>query len=225
MEMAKHHLNFEFIFDYDVQEIDEIISQKYFHPNCNLSLAAKSITLKHITAWQKALSSSHQQILVFEDDVVLDNNFSLKLKKILEAAKDIKAGYLIFLGGADTKVPRKFFENQNQLYELSMPTAEAYITDLTAIKARMSWLKNHKISLPADHATVKMDQDCSIPQYWPKQSLVTQGSVFGLFPTTLDKNRSRKSPLVNRLLFEWKKFKRRTLPQAYYDLVNFLRKI
>ncbi len=224
MEMAKHQLSFEFIFDYDVQEIDEIISQQYFHPNCNLSLAAKSITLKHITAWQKALSSSHQQILVFEDDVVLDNNFSLKLKKILEATKDIKAGYLIFLGGADTKVPKEFFKNQSELYQLNMSTAEAYITDLTAIKARMAWLNSHKISLPADHATVKIDNDCSISQYWPKESLVTQGSVFGLFPTTLDKNRSRKSPFVNRLLFEWKKLKRRTLPQAHYNLVNLFKK-
>jgi glycosyl transferase family 25 len=106
-----------------------------------------------------------------------------------------------------------------------MPTAEAYITDLTAIKARLTWLNTHKISLPADHATAKIDRDCSITQYWPKKSLVTQGSVFGLFATTLDKNRSKKSPMVNRLLFEWKKFKRRTLPQAYYDLINIFRKI
>jgi glycosyl transferase family 25 len=134
-------------------------------------------------------------------------------------------GYLIFLGGADTKVPKDFFKNQADFYELSMPTAEAYITDLTAINLRLEWLERHKISLPADHATVKIDRDCNITQYWPKKSLVTQGSVFGLFPTTLDKNRSRKSPAVNRLLFEWKKFKRRTCPQAYYDIINFFKKI
>lgn len=223
-EMAKHQLAFEFIFDYDVYAIDEAIDKQYFSQESKLSPAAKSITLKHISAWQRALQQNHSQILVFEDDVVLTNHFSSKLQKILESVNNLKPGYLIFLGGADTKVPKEFFKNQSELYELSMPTAEAYITDMTAIKARISWLNNHKISLPADHATVKIDQDCSIPQYWPKQSLVTQGSVFGLFPTTLDKNRSRKSPLVNRLLFEWKKLKRRTLPQAYYDLVNFFRK-
>ncbi len=224
-EMAKHKLTFQFIFDYDIYTINDTIDQKYFAENSSLSPAAKSITLKHICAWQKALLNNHEQILVFEDDVALSNNFAAKIQRILECAQNIKPGYLIFLGGADTKVPKAFFKNPTEFYELSMPTAEAYITDLTAIKARLAWLNTHKISLPADHATVKIDRDCSITQYWPKKSLVTQGSVFGLFLTTLDKNRSRKSPFVNRLLFEWKKFKRRTLPQAYYDLINIFRKI
>lgn len=224
-EMAKHQFAFEFIFDYDIEAIDENIDKQYFSQNSKLSPAAKSITLKHISAWQKAILNNHQQILVLEDDVVLVNDFPEKLQKILEVARNIQPGYLIFLGGADTKVPKKFFKNQSELFELCMPTAEAYITDLTAIKARMAWLSKHKITLPADHATVKIDQDCCIRQYWPKKSLVTQGSVFGLFPTTLDKNRSQKSPLVNRALFEWKKLKRRTLPQVYHDIVNLFKKI
>lgn len=224
-EMAKHQLQFEFIFDYDIYAIDHTVDQKYFSQPSSLSPAAKSITLKHICAWQLALKHNHEQILVFEDDVVLDNNFSNKLQEVLESTKKIKPGYLIFLGGADTKVPKSFFENQGDLYELRIPTSEAYITDIAAIKLRLEWLQKHKISLPADHATVKIDQDCSITQYWPKKSLVTQGSVFGLFPTTLDQNRSRKSPQVNRLIFEWKKFKRRTCPQTYYDIINFFKKI
>lgn len=223
--MAKHRLKFEFIFDYDIYTIDDSVDHQYFLQPSTLSPAAKSITLKHICAWQKALKNNHQQILVFEDDVVLNNDFSIKLQEILKGINNIRPGYLIFLGGADTKVPNDFFKNQSDFYELSIPTAEAYITDLTAIKLRLEWLKNHKISLPADHATVKIDQDCSITQYWPKKSSVTQGSVFGLFPTTLDKNRSRKSLVVNRLLFEWKKFKRRTCRQAYYDIINFFKKI
>ena len=224
-EMEKHQLSFEFIFDYDIHAIDDTINQQYFSQPSTLSPAAKSITLKHISAWEKAFHNKYQQILVFEDDVVLDNDFSIKLQEILERVDNIRPGYLIFLGGADTKVPKDFFENQADFYELGMPTAEAYITDLTAIKLRLEWLGKHKISLPADHATVKIDQDCSITQYWPKKPLVTQGSVFGLFPTTLDKNRSCKSSVVNRLIFEWKKFKRRTCRQAFYDIINFFKKI
>lgn len=222
--MAKHELRFEFIFEYDIDSIDENVEHQYFSPTCKLSQAAKSITLKHITAWKKAAEKNYSQILVFEDDIVLDDNFLIKLQEVLRAANDIKPGYLIFLGGADTKVPKDFFRNKSDFYQLNMPTAEAYITDLTAIKRRIEWLEKCRISLPADHATVKIDQDCSIKQYWPKKSLVTQGSVFGLFPTTLDKNRSRKSPVVNRLMFEWKKLKRRTFPQAYYDFINIFKK-
>ncbi len=83
-EMGKHNLSFEFIFDYDVDEIDDATNQKYFKDNSDLSFPAKSITLKHIRAWKKALENHHQQILVFEDDVVLSNNFLKKLHRILE---------------------------------------------------------------------------------------------------------------------------------------------
>jgi glycosyl transferase family 25 len=223
-EMARHKLAFEFIFDYDAHTIDDTIDQQFFLKPSSLSLPAKSITMKHIRAWQLAMNHNHQQILVFEDDVVLDENFSIELQKVLESANKIKPGYLIFLGGADTKVPKDFFKNQDDFYKLNIPTSEAYITDIAAIKSRLQWLEKHKISLPADHATVKIDQDCSITQYWSKKSLVTQGSVFGLFPTTLDANRRRKSPLANRLMFEWKKFKRRTCPKAYYDLIHIFKK-
>lgn len=223
--MAKHHLSFEFIFDHDIYDIDDATDSEYFSPHSNLTPAAKSITLKHITAWKKALFHQHPQILVLEDDVVLAPNFTDQLEKILNNAQKIPPGYLIFLGGADTKAPKGFFENQKNFYQLNMPTAEAYITDLQAVKARLAWLNKNKISLPADHATVKIDHDCSNIQYWPKKSLVTQGSVLGLFRTTLDISRGKKSPLTNRILFEWKKFKRRTLPQLYYDAVKFFKKI
>ncbi len=220
-ELEKHNLEFEFIFQYDVYDIDESTDHQYFSTDSNLSPAAKSITLKHITAWKKAVHNNFNQILVFEDDVVLNKNFTSNLTRLLEEIKKIPQEYLVFLGGADTKVPKDFFLRGSVLYELNMPTAESYITDLPAMQKRLAWLEKNKIQLPADHATVKIDQDCSIKQYWSKKPLVTQGSVFGLFPTTLDKSRSQKSPIVNRLIFEWKKFKRRTLPQALHNIISF----
>ena len=224
-EMAKHELKFEFIFDYDVPEIDEDIDKKYFKNNSNLSLAVKSLTLKHITAWKKALLEKQEIILIFEDDVVLCNHFIQKLRSVLVNLREIPPGYLIFLGGADTKVPKEFFSNKDSFFKLKIPTTEAYITDQTAIQRRLNWLENNQIDLPADHATVKIDQESSITQYWVKQSLVTQGTVFGLFQTSLDKSRSQKSALLNRLIFEWKRFKRRTFPQTCHNIINFLRKI
>jgi glycosyl transferase, family 25 len=222
-EMAKHNLAFEFIFDHDVYDIDETTDERYFSVNSTLSPAAKSITLKHITAWQKAQFHNYEQILVLEDDIVLAPKFLQKLEKILTSARNLPPGYLIFLGGADTKVPKEFFKSQSDFYKLSIPTAEAYITDIAAVKARIAWLNENKIFLPADHAMVKIDHDCSISQYWPKKSIVTQGSVWGLFKTTLDTSRRKKSAFTNRVLFEWKKFTRRTLPQTSYNIINFFK--
>ncbi|MBU3585116.1 glycosyltransferase family 25 protein [Polynucleobacter sp. AM-26B4] len=222
-EMAKHDLKFEFIFEYDIDQISPTDDYQHFSQNSKLSKAAKSITLKHIAAWRKCLEKNHPQILVFEDDVVLDADFPKKVIEILQKIRGIPQKYLIFLGGADTKVPKNFFSNDDYFFKLNMPTAEAYITDLDAVKARLEWLNINKISLPADHATVKIDQDCSIAHYWPKKSLVTQGSVFGLFRTTLDKSRARKSPIINNLIFKWKKFKRRTFPQAYYNFIKIFK--
>ncbi|SNC62113.1 glycosyltransferase family 25 protein [Polynucleobacter victoriensis] len=223
-ELKKHNLQFEFIFNYDVYDIDEKTDKQFFLKDSNLSPAAKSITLKHITAWRNAVLNNYKQILVFEDDVVLNKNFTKNLTKLLEEIKKIPQEYLVFLGGADTKVPKEFFLSHSILYELNMPTAEGYITDLPAIQKRLAWLESNKIYLPADHATVKIDNDCRIKQYWVRQPLITQGSVFGLFPTTLDKSRSQKSPILNRLIFEWKKLKRRTLPQTFYNITGIFRK-
>ena len=74
-EMDKHHIQFEFVFDYDIPELTPALLKKYFAPS-NLTLAQKSLILKHRHAWQDALRNQYQRVLIFEDDVILTPHFN-----------------------------------------------------------------------------------------------------------------------------------------------------
>ena len=201
-EMGKHNIEFEFIFDYDIPKLTPAILKKNFSQS-SLTLAQKSLVLKHTQAWRDALKHHHKHILIFEDDVILDKNFHGKLEKIIQAMKTLPQDFLIFLGGGDTKVPEHFFLTQGPLVELPLATAEGYIVDLPSIKKRVQWLKNHKINLPADHLIVKIDHDNKTRHYWSKEPLVEQGSVTGKFITKLDQHRLKHSKFFNILIHEY----------------------
>ncbi|NCX93288.1 MAG: hypothetical protein EBX40_01255 [Gammaproteobacteria bacterium] len=116
-------------------------------------------------------------MLIFEDDVVLRPRFTEKLEAILKAADELPPGWLIYLGGRDTRVPDAFFLNRNLLFPLPMATADGYLTDAAAISKRLEWLSAHKALFGADHLLHRVDPACHIQNYWPKEALVEQGSV------------------------------------------------
>ena len=220
-EMAKHNIKFEFVFDYDIPELTPNLLKKHFAPS-SLSPAQKSLVLKHTQAWRDALKHHHKHILIFEDDVILDKNFHKKLEVIIHAMKVLPKDFLIFLGGADAKVPNHFFLSQSPLVELPLATAEGYIVDLPSIKKRIQWLKTHKINLPADHLIVKIDQENKTQHYWSKEPLVEQGSVTGKFLTKLDQHRLKHSIYFNILRYQWNKLQRRRLRGFLVRLKHFL---
>ena len=201
-EMARHNIQFEFIFDYDIPELTPAILKKNFS-HSNLTLGQKSLVLKHKHAWQDALTHQYKRILIFEDDVILLPHFNQHFEMLIAFIKRLPKDYLIFFGGGDTKVP-------NHL-------------DLANIKRRMLWLKKHPIDLPADHLIAHIDCDLHhAAHYWVKKPLVEQGSVTGLFVTKLDAHRLKHSMYFNILRHRWNKFQRRTLKGLIVKLKFFL---
>jgi glycosyl transferase family 25 len=210
-EMLKHGIKFEFILDHDIPDLDKEIVNKTFEEETTLSLAQKSLVLKHIAAWKSARKNNIQQILIFEDDVILHRKFNSILNSILKKSKAIESGYLIFLGGADAKVPDSYLLSKDILVELPIATTEAYITDISAINLRLNWLENNKVSLPADHFICKVDKQLNIKNFWSRTPIVEQGSVTGIFDSKLDKHRQKHSITFNVLRYHWNKYQRHTL--------------
>lgn len=211
-ELTKHNLEFEFIFDYDIDEINlPDFSKKNVLIEDNLQNAHKSLLLKHIKAWENCVQNNYKNILILEDDVLLDKNFSNTLKKIIHRSSYLTPGYLIFLSGRDTRVPKEFLLSNDLLFRHPIATADGYITDFHACIKRLAWLSNNKVNLPADHLIKKIDENLEISQYWSTKTLVEQGSVFGLFPSTLDRNRQKHTLLYNFLRYYMKIFTRRFL--------------
>jgi glycosyl transferase family 25 len=191
-ELKKHDIDFEFIFEHDVEQLDPKVLENTFHPNTTLGLAHQSLVLKHITAWQRCLQNNYKNILVFEDDVVLDLYFKQKLSTILAFIQGYPPSYLIFLGGASAKVPSSFFLEKAPIFMHPIDTAEGYVTDNLAVQRRLAWLEKNQVNLPADHLIKWIDQSVNISQYWATLPLVQQGSLFGLFKSSLDNKRKQR---------------------------------
>lgn len=216
-QFADHGIQFHFIFNHDPQYIQTPSLNNMF-ANSDLSIEHKSLILKHIEAWKRATQNNHKIILVFEDDVILSSRFCDALAEVIEELQTYR-GYLVFLGGSDTKVSSSFYHHPGVLVPQNIATAEGYITDIEAIKKRLLWLEKNKISLPADHMIKDIDNSVGIDQYWVKDAIVQQGSVLGWFDTKLDGNRKKHSLFYNRLRYEWNRFQRRTLRKY---ISNFL---
>jgi glycosyl transferase family 25 len=209
-ELAKHHLEFDFVFEYDPTEITEEALAETF-ASSDMKLTHQSLVLKHIHAWRDANRRGLQRILVFEDDVLLANNFTARFNVALRAAESLPHGWLIFLGGADTKVPDDYFLAPGPLVALPIATTEGYVTDLAAIKLRLAWLAEHQITQPADHLIRHLDETLGIAQYWLTTPILEQGSVIGLFNSVLDTHRQKHSFWFNKIRYQWSKFQRHWL--------------
>lgn len=225
-EMRKHNINFQFVFLYDIPEIDAELLSKSFAESA-MTMAQKSLVLKHIHAWQDAEFNGYKRILIFEDDVILHSDFNSYFATIATTMNELPADYLIFLGGADSKVPDSFLLSNETLVKLPISTAEAYITDLAAIKRRLNWLNNNKITLPADHLICKIDKQCGAVNYWSRKAIVEQGSVTGIFDSVLDSHRQKHSRQFNIMRYRWNKFQRHVLRgwiarlrKTYFQLIN-----
>ncbi len=208
--LGEHGIDFEFIFDYDPTEITDDVLEQIFIPS-DLTLPHQSLVLKHIHAWRLGVENNHGLILVLEDDVVLMKGFCEGLQETVRAASAVDPGCFIFLGGSDTKVPKWFFESDDILKPLPNPTAEGFLIDQLAMQKRLQWLEGNKVDLPADHLMQKMDMATGVIQYWNHTPLVKQGSVFGMFQTSLDGSRGKHGPLYNFLRYKWNRFQRQNI--------------
>jgi glycosyl transferase family 25 len=209
-ELARHGIEFEFVLAHDAAELQPAALAASFAPS-KMRLAQQSLVLKHLAAWRDAAAKGHARALVFEDDAVLAADFRERFDAAMAAADGLAPGWLVYLGGADTKVPDSYFLSKAPLSPLPIATAEGYVTDLAAIRRRLAWLETQRIGLPADHLLRSMDRELGIPQYWLRPPIVEQGSVLGIFPSVLDANRQKHSRAYNVLRNRWNKFQRHRL--------------
>jgi glycosyl transferase family 25 len=223
-ELGRFGIPFEFIFDFDAVELDaETIATHFVAGSSPPMKKQASLTLKHAQAWRLACARGARRIMVFEDDVVLFPQFPARLAAAMRAANALPAGWLVFLGGADAKVPDAFFLHSGPLVPQPSTTAEGYVTDLEACRRRLAWLAANKVGLPADQLITHIDRAERIDQYWPPEPLVEQGSVIGRFDSVLDASRGKHSRLYNVARHRWTKWRRRTLRRHWVRARHALR--
>jgi glycosyl transferase family 25 len=209
-EMERHGIAFTLVLEHDVPDLDAALVRATFAAS-ELLPQHQSLVLKHIAAWRSAQSKAQRRVLVFEDDAVLAQDFAPRFDAAMRAAEALEPGWLVNLGGADAKVPDRYFLEPGPLIRLPIGTTEAYVTDLEAVTRRLAWLESNKVTLPADHFLAELDPTLGIEQYWLRPPLVEQGSSTGLFDSALDRSRGKHSRAFNALRNRWSKFQRRRL--------------
>lgn len=214
---SKFGFSFEFVFEFDA---DELTEQDWRMVSSELNANCASTVLKHIECQRRLVRSRHNIALVFEDDVVLFEGFVENLSLVLAQVSKLDPGWLVFLGGADGKIDKRFHcSGELRLVPKAISTAEAYLIDREGAEKRLSFLEGRKLQLPADHELRFLDETLDITQFWISKPLVTQGSILGLFKTSLDKSRAKHSAFYLNLKYRWNRFRRQTLPRFFWRIL------
>ena len=199
----KNHILNQFknynITDYEFIEIDrdELYKENIsmFQENYNKSQIA--ISLSHFYAY-KQINDKYEHALIFEDDVILSDNFIDKLNNYMS---ELPENFdMLFLGdGCNFHIQKhKLIQNKN-IYEKSLyPTnfegevggatrcTDSYIVSKKCAKKICDYVNNlsYKINLPIDWWLNVAARDNNFKVYWAEPTIVTQGTQNGLFTSS-----------------------------------------
>jgi len=216
-EMARFEIPFEFIEPFDADTLDAGILERYFAPDARLSPGQKSASLKHFEAMRRVADKNQRLALIFEDDVMLAQNFIEELGKIVEEARGLAAPYTIQIGCANNMyVPRHLLVPGRRLYEAhEVRAADAYLIGAETARIRVDWLEHGKIHLPPDHILTFIDREKHIRTYWSEPTLVEQGSMNGLFNSVLEENRKAKPLWHLKFRFWWQRLRKKYIYRLF----------
>ena len=210
-ELDRAGIGFEWILDFDADEIPADIEKTYFAADARLSAGQKSCALKHIVAMQRIRDRGHDLALIFEDDAQLVPGFCERLRRVLDDAARWPRPRILHLGAATNfYTPGAMLRADQLVYPGNrVRNTEAYVLGAVEAQARLDWIARNPLQLPIDLSFNRSDPELGIPFLWPEPPLAEQGSLNGRFASSLDgKGHSR---LRQRVLFAVQKFRRRHL--------------
>lgn len=213
-QLARHELEAEFIFDWDVDELTDEVNERYFAKDNKLSDAQKSCALKHITAFKKIGKSNSEFVLILEDDAVFAEKFSLGLQRALTQSEQFSGNKVIYLGsGGNFFTPKSQRKPEQYLYLGARGRfTDSYIINSVTAQKRLDWILMHKISDPIDNQFDKIDKQLDIEIVWLEDPIVEQGSKNGLFDSAIE---SAPPTWLQSLLFNFEKLKRKYIYQLW----------
>ena len=220
-ELSKISNVWGWVFDFEVAEITAEIERRWFKPDAPLSMRQKSCAMKHIAALQRVRDMTWEKAIIFEDDVLIADNFGVKLALVLDEAKRLwSLPFVIHLGSATNfYVPAPELRPGQMLYRGTRGrNAEAYVIGAKTASLRLDWLEKHKISEPIDLMFNASDAATGIDMIWTEPPLAEQGSLTGRFPSSLDPKRRRR--IVLRFQFAIQKLRRKYLKRWIHAFIE-----
>lgn len=210
-ELERVGIPFEWVLDYEADEITPEIDAHYFAPGAPLSIRQKSCALKHIVAMQRICARQHDLALIFEDDAQLVPDFVARLRLVLTEAERWPRPRILHLGAATNfYTPASRLKAGQSVYTGDrVRNMEAYVLGAPEARARLDWIARHPLHEPIDIAFNRGDPAMGILFLWPEPPLAEQGSLNGAFRSSLACKGHSRARL--RIQFAVQKFKRRYL--------------
>ena len=191
-QFTKHNItNYEFIELYDKDEISDLHKSKFIEFPLN-NLGHMSLFLKHIHAFEE-IANKYDRALIFEDDIILSNNF---ITKYNEYMKQLPDDYdMFFLGdGCKLHIPNIYIKENVHVYNSNLsPLApnnkgltrclDSYVVTKKCAQTIINYYNSLKmpINKPNDHWLNDVIGIHNLQSYWAEPTIVTQGSETGKF--------------------------------------------
>jgi GR25 family glycosyltransferase involved in LPS biosynthesis len=177
--------NFEFIEKYNVSEITDEECSIF---DVNYKKTKMSLFLKHIYCYKLIIRDNDTDVsLIFEDDVILSDDFNdILCKYIKELPKDYN---MLFIGsGYNLHIDKQKLIDDKHIYENPYTRCtDSYIITTKCAKIICEHIANcnDKINLPIDFWLNKVIADNKLKVYWSEPTIVSQGSQTGLFELSI----------------------------------------
>jgi glycosyl transferase family 25 len=207
-EMARHGIEFEFVFEFDANAISDEVISRFFAPS-DMKRPHQSLVLKHMETWRLCVVRNQRRVLVFEDDAVLSRGFAEGLERALAEADRIVGPWMIYLGRGDNRHVGAGRGDSALVRGGVLPATDALVFNREAAQRRLAWGEVNRIVRPADWLMREMDATIGVQHYWLREPLVEQGSMSGLFDSVLDEKRETRSRLRVKLRYQWDKWWKR----------------
>ena len=171
--------DYEFIEKYDKDEITNDESNIF---ETSYKKTTMSLHLKHNYVY-KLIAENYENALIFEDDVILSDNFTYILNKYI--AQLPKNYDMLFIGdGCNMHIEKSELILNKNIYEKCLSRCtDSYIISKKCANKLCEYINNlnHKIKLPIDWWLNVAIRDNKFKVYWSEPTIVTQGSQNGLF--------------------------------------------
>jgi len=185
--------DYEFIEKYNKEDLCE--QDKLLFDNC-LTESIISLINKHFYVY-KLIVEKYDNALIFEDDVILNDNFNEILNKyISQLVEDYD---MLFIGdGCNFHIEKDKLITNNNIYEKCLyPTkwggngasrcSDSYIISKKCAIKLCNYINklSFKIKLPIDWWLNVAARENNLKVYWAEPTIVTQGSQNGIFKSSL----------------------------------------
>jgi GR25 family glycosyltransferase involved in LPS biosynthesis len=196
-QLLKAGINGIFINEYDKEDLTFPILKPF--DRSRLKLSQISLFLKHVRCWELIIENDLDYGIIFEDDVVLEDDFVNKLNYYMKELPEDFDYFSICDGGSpphglNIHIDKKLIIDGKHIYKINPVVyggtrcAEAQLVSKKCAQKMIDYfynLKGNSISVPLDHFLNQFFRTDNSNVYWLEPTIASQLSSSRLVPTTL----------------------------------------